>query len=90
MSRTIIKRTYVICLTTDLLQKDVEHISFVFLKYNNVPKWVIHQYYVKRRKTTTLFVRPETLLVLSVQPEINYVNDEKSHLLVLPYVGQKG
>ena len=71
MSRTIIKRTDVICLTTDLLQKDVEHISFVFLKYNNVPKWVIHQYYVKRRKTTTLFVRPETLLVLSVQPEIN-------------------
>ena len=27
--------------------------------------------------------------IRSVQPEINYANDEKSHLLVLPYVGQK-
>ena len=54
-SRTIIKRTYVVCLTTDLLQKEVDHISFVFLNYNNVPNWLIDQYYVKRRKTTTLF-----------------------------------
>ena len=53
-SRTIIKKTYVVCLRTDLLQKDVDHISFVSLNYNNVPKWVIDQYYVKRRKTATL------------------------------------
>ena len=66
-------------MTTDLLQKEIDHISFVFLKYNNVPKWVIDQYYMKRRKNCH-FIR-------SVQPEIN---DKTSHLLVLPYAGQKG
>ena len=39
--RTIIKRVYVICSTTDLLQKELDHILFVFQKYNNFPKCVI-------------------------------------------------
>ena len=41
--RTAIKRAYVICLKTDLLQKELDHISFVFQKYNNFAKWVIDQ-----------------------------------------------
>ena len=34
--RTVIKRAYVVCSTTDLLQKELDHISFVFQKYNGV------------------------------------------------------
>ena len=41
--RTVIKRAYVICSTTDLPEKELDHISFVFRKYNNLPKWVIDQ-----------------------------------------------
>ena len=40
---TAIKRAYIICLTTDLLRKELHHISFVFQKYNNFCKWVIDQ-----------------------------------------------
>ena len=43
MLRTIIKIAYVICSTTNLLQKELDHISFVFQKYNNFPKWVTDQ-----------------------------------------------
>ena len=45
--RTTIKRTYVICSTKDLFQKQLDHVSFVFRKYSNLPKWrfdqVLHQ-----------------------------------------------
>ena len=33
--RTVNKRAYVICSTTDLLRKELDHILFVFRKYNN-------------------------------------------------------
>ena len=74
--RTILKRAYVICLTIDL-----HHISFVFQNYNNFPKWVIDQVLHQEKENHRV--------IRSVQPEINEVSDEKSHLLVLPYAGQK-
>ena len=39
--RTIVKRAYLICLIKDLLQKELDNISFVFQSYNSFPKWVI-------------------------------------------------
>ena len=33
--KTVIKRAYVICSTTYLLRKELDHTSFVFQKYNN-------------------------------------------------------
>ena len=49
--------------------------------YNNFHKWVIDQV-LHQEKENHCVIR-------SVQPEINDVSDEKSHLLVLPYAGQK-
>ena len=41
------KRAFIIFSTTDLLQKQLNLISFVFQKYDNFPKWetdqVLHQ-----------------------------------------------
>ena len=79
--KTIIKRAYVICSTKDL-QKESDHISFAFQNYSNFPKWVIDQVFHQEKENQRV--------IRSVQPEINDVNDEKSHLLVLPYAGQKG
>ena len=76
---TVIKRPYVFFSKTDLLQKELDHISFVFQKYNNFPKWVINQ---------VLHLEKENHhVVQTLQPEINDASNEKSHLLVLPYVG---
>ena len=70
--RTVIKRAYVICLTTGLLQKELDHISFVFRKYDNFPKWVIDQLLHQEKENHHVIQR--------VQPEIDDVNNEKSHL----------
>ena len=82
MLRTIIKIAYVICSTTNLLQKELDHISFVFQKYNNFPKWVIDQVLHQEKE--------KHHVIQSVQPEIKDFSNEKSHLLVLPYPRQKG
>ena len=80
--RTVIKRAYVICSTTDLLQKELDHISFVFQKYSNFPKWVMDQVLHQEKEKHHVIRR--------VQSEIKDVTNEKSHLLVLSYAGQKG
>ena len=79
--RTIIKRAYAICSTKDLLQKELDNILFVFQNYTNFPKWVIDQVLHQENENHRV--------IRSVQPEMNDVNDEKSHLLVLPHAGQK-
>ena len=79
MLRTVIKRAYVICSTSNLL---LDHILFVFQKYNNFPKWVIDQVLHQEKENHHVVRR--------VQPEINEVSNEKSHILVLPYARQKG
>ena len=33
--KTIIRRAYLICLTTDYLQEELDHIAYVFEKFNN-------------------------------------------------------
>ena len=77
--RTVIKRAYVICSTSNLL---LDHILFVFQKYNNFPKWVIDQALHQEKENHHVVRR--------VQPEINEVSNEKSHIWVLPYARQKG
>ena len=52
-----------------------------FPKYNNFPKWVIDQVLHQEKDDHRVIRR--------LQPDINDVSNEKSHLLVLPYVGQK-
>ena len=79
--RTTIKRSCLICSTAHLLQKELDHISFVFQNYNKFPKRVIDQVLHQEKENHRV--------IRKVQPEINDVTDEKSHLLVLPYAGQK-
>ena len=68
--------------TKDFLQKELDHISFVFQNYSNFPKWVIDQ---------ALYQGKENHLAIeSIQPKIIDVNYEKSHLSVWTYAGQKG
>ena len=41
--RTILIRTYKICLTKELLQNELKHIGEEFIKLNGYPKWVFDQ-----------------------------------------------
>ena len=78
--RTTITRSCIICSIADLLQKELDHISFVLLNYNKFPKRVIDQ---------VLHPEKENHRVRNVQPEINDASDEKSHLLVCHMLDKK-
>ena len=41
--KTIIRRAYLICSIADYLQEELDHIVYVFEKFNNYPKWVSKQ-----------------------------------------------
>ena len=75
--------TLLICSTPDYLQKELDHIAYVFEKFNNYPKWVIKQLLEEVK-----YNHHGTSHEVSQINEVN--NDEKSHLLLLPYSGPKG
>ena len=41
--KTIIRRAYLNCSIIDYLQEELDHIVYVFEKFNNYPKWVSKQ-----------------------------------------------
>ena len=81
--KTIIRRGYLICSTPDYTQEELDHITYVFEKFNNYLEWVIKQLLeeVKYNHHRT------SHKVLQIN-EVN--NDEKSHILLLPYFGPSG
>ena len=81
--KTIIRRAYLICSTPDYTQEELDHITYVFEKFNNYLEWVIKQLLeeVKYNHHRT------SHKVLQIN-EVN--NDEKSHILLLPYFGPSG
>ena len=83
--KTIIRRTYLICSTPHYLQEELDHIFYVFEKFNNYPKWVIKQLLEEKE---IKYNHHGTSHEVSQLNEVN--NGEKSHFLVLPYSGPKG
>ena len=80
--KTIIRRAYLICSKADYLQKELDHIAYVFEKFNNYPKWAI-----KQLLENVKYNHHGTSHEVSEINEVN--NDKKSHLLLLPYSGPK-
>ena len=81
--KTIIRKAYLICSTPDYLQEELDHIAYVFEKFNNYPKWVIMQL-LEEVKYNHHRTSHEVLQI----KEVN--NDQKSHLLLLPCSSLKG
>ena len=81
--KTIIRRAYLICSKPDYLQKELDHIAYVFEKFNHYPKCVIKQLLEELK-----YNHHGTSHEVSQINEVN--NDEKSHLLLLLYSGPKG
>ena len=82
-SKTIIRRAYLICSTHDNLQEELDHIAYVFEKFNNYSNWVI-----KQLLEEVQYSHPETIHEVSQINETN--NDEKCHLLLLTYSSPRG
>ena len=80
--KTIISRAYLICSTTNYLQTELDYISHVFESHNNFPRWVVKQI-LEQEKLKHQNIN-------QITPVVNENNNDKSHLLVLPYAGPKG
>ena len=78
-----IRRVCLICSKPDYLQKELDHIAYVFEKFNNYPKLVIKQLLEEVK-----YNHHETIHEVSQINEVN--NGKKSYLLLLPCSGPKG
>ena len=83
--RTLIERAYVICSTPNSRRKDINHLKYVFRHYNNYPMWVINQIIKQVEHKHT-----QQNLVDNIAENNEPSVENKKHLLLLPYHGEKG
>ena len=84
--RTILSRAYTICSNEAYLNEEIKYIEPTFEKVNNYPKYVIIQLKreVKLKHTQNMNIE-RSAINQTTQNE-----QDKRHLLVLPYAGNKG
>ena len=83
--RTLIERAYVICFSPKLRRKEINHLKYVFRHYNNYPMWVINQI-IKQVEHKHKQRSPVDNIAENNEPSV----ENKKHLLLLPYHGEKG
>ena len=77
------------CSSTELRKQEIQHLKQVFHEKNDYPIWVISQV-VEHVEAKHRTVTHSKNLPLDDFEQISTTNEEKSHLLLLPYQGQKG
>ena len=84
--RTLLSRNYIICSSKRYLHEEIKYIESTFVKINNYPKYVINQLNreVKLKHMENMNIEQSTI------NETTLNDQEKCHLLVLPYASNKG
>ena len=84
--RTILSCAYTICSSETYLNEEIKYIESTFEKVNNYPKYVITQLKreVKLKHTQNMNIERSTI------NQTTQNEQDKRHLLVLPYAGNKG
>ena len=77
-----------ICSSHELRKQEIQHLKQVFHVKNDYPKWVISQV-VEQVETKHRTVIHSNNLLKDDSEQPSATNEEKSHLLLLPYQGQK-
>ena len=78
--KTLVHRTCETCATDEYLRDELKHIQGKFNEINNYPHWVISKVF-KETESKPAYQRNVS--------QGNNNEDQKQHLLVLPYKGQK-
>ena len=87
--KTLIDHAYLIGSSPELQKQEIQHLKQVFHEKNDYSKWVIDQV-VEQLKPKHQTVTHSNNLPMDVLEHPSASNKEKSHLLLLPYQGQKG
>ena len=88
--RTLVQRAYFVCSTETYLKEELTHLEKVFIEKNNYPKNVIKQVFtqVKEERRNRNY---NSNMKNSIEVPITLENkNEKRHLLIIPYQGEKG
>jgi len=83
--KTLVRRAYTICSNSDHLNNELKHLKHVFTKINGYPLWIINQVFQEIKDTYNNRIINE-----SSQNVANNNENEKKHLLILPYKGDQG
>ena len=85
--KTLFNRAFIVCSTDYHLQKELDHLRYVFQKHNNYQKWIIKQV-VKQVKDQNIQSNDDRAHIVDNE----LITNSKSYtiLLLLPYTGQKG
>ena len=84
--RTIISRAYTICSSERYFHEEIKYIELISEKGNNYPKYVINQLNREVKLKHTQYMNIECSTINQTAQN----DQEKRHLLVLPYAGNKG
>ena len=93
--KTLVERTYLICSTPSLLEKELTHVRTVFRNTNGYPNRIINQVFkqVKAKQRDSVSnsnVSNENEAAQTSNQTIVEKHDDKKHLLMIPYQGGKG
>ena len=86
--KALIGLAYLIFSSHELWKQEIQHLKQVFHEKNRYRKWVVNQV-VEQVKAKHRTVTPSNILPMDVLEQLFTTNEEKTHLLLLPYQGQK-
>ena len=81
-SKTLLRRAHTSCSTEKHLKEELNHIRETFNEINNYLHWVITKVFKE--------IKEMTLSEKEIQVKEDEKTSIKSHILVLPYQGEKG
>ena len=88
--RTLVQDNYLVCSTETHLKEELTHLEKVFIEKNNYPKYVINQVFTQvkeehKNRTYNNNIKNSIAVPITLENE-----NEKQHLLTIPYQGEKG
>ena len=87
--RSLVQRAYIICSSSHLLKEELKHLEDVFVMKNNFPIWVVKKI-LKEEKEKIDNRNNADKNKHTIQTDVKFESKDKSHLLLLPYQGEKG
>ena len=87
--RSLVQQAYIICSSSHLLKEELKHLEDVFVMKNNFPIWVVKKI-LKEEKEKIDNRNNADKNKHTIQTDVKFESKDKSHLLLLPYQGEKG
>ena len=86
--KTLTRRAYMICSTTELLDTELKYLEKVFVEKNDCPKWLIRKIFTQVKFLNSSSSSPPTIETIEVPVNENETVTKK-YMLLLPYQGDK-